>query len=198
MDESRRCTATAKGTGERCKRLAIPGGKVCVKHGGAAPAVRAAAERRKAEAAATALLQLIWDPEAPPVTDPISALQKLNGQTLHAINVLGARVSTESLDGPTAAAWLRVMREGRQMLEGLQRLGLEERQVRVTEEMGVALMSVVRAVLERLLLVVVDAVGAEEAGELLLEQVWATAAREIVPQEFRRLGAESAARGEVQ
>jgi hypothetical protein len=34
------CTATARGTGERCRRRVI-GGTVCVKHGGGAPQVRA-------------------------------------------------------------------------------------------------------------------------------------------------------------
>lgn len=41
----RRCTATSR-SGERCKRWAIKGGRVCRSHGGAAPQVRAAAERR--------------------------------------------------------------------------------------------------------------------------------------------------------
>lgn len=38
--DARRCTAIAKGTGERCKRRPIPGGTVCVKHGGGAPQVQ--------------------------------------------------------------------------------------------------------------------------------------------------------------
>ena len=42
-----RCTATAKGSGQQCKRRPIPGGTVCVKHGGAAPQVQAAAEQRR-------------------------------------------------------------------------------------------------------------------------------------------------------
>lgn len=33
LDESRRCTATAKGTGERCKNVAMPGYTVCRVHG---------------------------------------------------------------------------------------------------------------------------------------------------------------------
>ncbi len=41
-----RCTARAKGTGERCKRRPIPGGTVCVKHGGGAPQVQFVAEER--------------------------------------------------------------------------------------------------------------------------------------------------------
>lgn len=43
---SRQCTATAKATGERCRATAIRGGNVCIKHGGAAGQVRAAARRR--------------------------------------------------------------------------------------------------------------------------------------------------------
>lgn len=40
------CTATAKGSRQRCKRRPIPGGTVCVKHGGGAPQVQLAAEAR--------------------------------------------------------------------------------------------------------------------------------------------------------
>jgi hypothetical protein len=46
IDERYRCTATAKGTGERCRRAAIPGGSICFVHGGAAPQTRDAARRR--------------------------------------------------------------------------------------------------------------------------------------------------------
>jgi hypothetical protein len=54
MDESRRCTATAKRSGERCKRAAIVGGTVCSFHGGKPPQVRQAAEVRAARLAAHA------------------------------------------------------------------------------------------------------------------------------------------------
>ncbi len=37
------CTATSKQSGVRCKRRPIPGGTVCVMHGGKAPHVQAAA-----------------------------------------------------------------------------------------------------------------------------------------------------------
>lgn len=40
------CTATAKGSRQRCKRRPIPGGTVCVKHGGGAPQVQEAAMAR--------------------------------------------------------------------------------------------------------------------------------------------------------
>lgn len=40
------CTATAKSTGERCKRDAIPGGEVCTIHGGSASQVQEKAQER--------------------------------------------------------------------------------------------------------------------------------------------------------
>lgn len=42
------CEATVKRTGQRCRRDAIAGGNVCIKHGGAAPQVKAAAKLRLA------------------------------------------------------------------------------------------------------------------------------------------------------
>jgi hypothetical protein len=41
-----RCTATSKQSGVRCKRRPIPGGTVCVMHGGKAPQVQEAAMAR--------------------------------------------------------------------------------------------------------------------------------------------------------
>lgn len=41
-----RCTATAKSTGERCKKDAVPGAEVCHLHGGNAPQVREKAQER--------------------------------------------------------------------------------------------------------------------------------------------------------
>jgi hypothetical protein len=52
-DDTPRCTAT-NGRGERCKRRPILGGTVCPTHGGKAPQVRAAAERRVIEQTARA------------------------------------------------------------------------------------------------------------------------------------------------
>jgi hypothetical protein len=65
-----RCTATAKGSRQRCKRRPIPGGTVCVKHGGGAPQVQAKAEERlKAliHPAITRLHELIAQTEYPSV-----------------------------------------------------------------------------------------------------------------------------------
>ena len=50
LDEASRprCTARSKGTGERCKQTAIPGGTVCRFHGGGAPSVKRKAALRLA------------------------------------------------------------------------------------------------------------------------------------------------------
>jgi hypothetical protein len=56
------CTATAKQTGERCRRTAQPGTTVCRHHGGRAPQVQRAAKRRLALGQATAELDRLGIP----------------------------------------------------------------------------------------------------------------------------------------
>lgn len=60
MDAKPQCTATAKGSGQRCKRLPIPGGTVCVKHGGGAPQVQEAALARLRRLQTPALDAMEW------------------------------------------------------------------------------------------------------------------------------------------
>jgi hypothetical protein len=48
--DGQRCTATAKTTGERCKKTRKPGQKVCGSHGGEAPQNKKAALERLREA----------------------------------------------------------------------------------------------------------------------------------------------------
>ncbi len=82
MNDNRRCTATAKATGERCKRAAAPGGTVCVKHGGGAPQVRAAAARRVERQAAEAELAAVFGAplsEADPVETVINEIRHCAG-----------------------------------------------------------------------------------------------------------------------
>lgn len=52
------CTARSKQSGKRCKRRPIPGGRVCVMHGGKAPQVQLAAEERLKALEIPALVRL--------------------------------------------------------------------------------------------------------------------------------------------
>ena len=52
------CTAKSKRSGVRCRMSAIRGSTVCIKHGGALPTVKAAAQRRL-----KAMLDQILDPQ---------------------------------------------------------------------------------------------------------------------------------------
>jgi hypothetical protein len=151
--------------------------------------VRAAAERRRAEAEARSLLSAIWDPDAAPVTDPVSALQALAGKLVKAADVLGARLDVElvNLDGATAVAWRSVLRELRQTLVGMERLGLEERQLELAERYGDALAGVVRAILSSLFGALLEALDGHAGARSVVESMWSGAVAEIVPRELRRM-----------
>lgn len=76
-----KCTATSKRTGQRCGRWPTIGATVCPNHGGKAPQVVAAAQRRivEAEAADTVgRLRL----RTGPVDNPLKALQHVTGELI--------------------------------------------------------------------------------------------------------------------
>lgn len=81
-DHGRRCVAQAKSTGQQCRRRPIPGGTVCVRHGGSAPQVALAARRRvdaQAQELAAAKLGLCFTPShhAVPVPHADAVLRRL-------------------------------------------------------------------------------------------------------------------------
>ena len=77
MDESKRCTATSNRTGRRCGLARIPGTTVCATHGGKAPQVREAAQRRVADEQARELARKIDVDVTQFHGDPIEALRDL-------------------------------------------------------------------------------------------------------------------------
>jgi hypothetical protein len=88
-DQRPRCTATSIMTGERCKRRPHPGSNVCVKHGSGAPQVRAAAERRLADAKAVELASKVQI-EIPQFRTPGDAARYMLGQVTRRAAQFGA------------------------------------------------------------------------------------------------------------
>lgn len=201
-----RCAATAKGSGEQCKRRPIPGGTVCVKHGGGAPAVRAAADRRLQERQAVLAAESFG---LPLEVDPHTALLQELHRTAGAVQWLGALVAEMDRD---AIAWGKVKEtRGTQLEKGAENgktfsaapnafvslwqaerkhlvdvsracisAGIEERRVRLAESAGQQLAAVIRSVLDRLVL-------SDEQRSLAVQ---------VVPDELRRLAGDVVA-GEV-
>lgn len=175
--------------GRPCGQKPMVGQRVCRMHGGKAPQSQAAAEKRVVEAQARRVLGAVWDPDAAPVTDPIAALRSLSGRLEHAADVLGSMLGGDGeacehcgradvdLDSPPAVAWTRVLRELRQSLEGMARLGIEERQIQLEQERAQLVVAAFKAALE-----VVSLVPAERALMLdtYLERLGAVVPGEVV------------------
>jgi hypothetical protein len=140
-----RCSAAAKTRpGERCRKNPHPGATICTNHGLTA-AGRAAAEQRQVEAEAVKVIGRLWNPDAVPVTNAVDAMQKLAGRLGHACEVLGHRLESGEpcsvcgrgdlqLDSAAAAAWLRILRENRQLLVDMERLGIAQRFVQLEQD----------------------------------------------------------------
>jgi len=93
MDESKQCTATSHRTGKRCGLARIPGATVCATHGGKAPQVRDAAERRVADTEARELAARVGVDVAQFHGDPIEALRDLLARDQQQMERFGRLVS---------------------------------------------------------------------------------------------------------
>lgn len=92
--KAKRCGATAKTTGKQCGYSAIPGGVVCRFHGGRAPQVKAAAERRLAEAELQEELhEELGRLNIEAVGNPLMALGQLAGEIMAWKTLVAKRVS---------------------------------------------------------------------------------------------------------
>ncbi|WP_224279101.1 hypothetical protein [Nocardioides lacusdianchii] len=200
MDDTsndRRCTATSKQSGERCKRAASPDSAVCAMHGSKSPQSRDARERRRAERQALVAAEAFGLPRE---VDPHSALLEELHRCAGAVQWLGAIVADLDKDevvwgrvkethgtqlekgaenGTTYAAqtnaFVRLWQEERDRLAKVAKtcvdVGIEERRVRLAESAGQQLAAVIRSVLDQLLLT-------DEQRSLALQ---------VVPNELRRL-----------
>lgn len=139
------CKATAKGTGERCRRAPIAGATVCRVHGGAAGQVKAKAARERAAMAVVADARAILALEGlTPIKHPLDALADLAAEVLAMKAALAARVN--SLDGVTTTSpqgietlrvevslYERALDRSARFLDMLTRAGFEERRTQIAE-----------------------------------------------------------------
>jgi len=170
--DDRQCTATAKGSGERCKRFASPGSTVCVKHGAGAPQVRAAAERRLEEQRAQSVLReglAAAYGDVVPSVDPAEAM--LAAVSWKYAEVVALRVKVAELDdkervwgrtrkktggddhGTTKEAgpnvwWQMLHRAEEQLVKfaaAARSAGCDERRVQIAEDLGRQIAAVLQA-----------------------------------------------------
>lgn len=183
------CHAHTK-AGKACRGRPVPGAKVCRYHGGNAPQVRAAGQRRlaaqKIEAdaqAAVAQMGLMS------VEDPLLELSKLAAGSRAMLETLGARVNAledvETFDEKSAPharvvveMYERAIDRTHKLLDTLVKHGYAERQIAIAESEALLVSGVIRRV--------IAALG------LTTEQQ--TRAQELLAAEFRALDAQAATR----
>ena len=107
------CTATAKQTGKRCRLRPAPGALTCRFHGGWAPQVRAAAQRRLQAEAAGRLVRTFGDPVAG--IDPQDALLEMVAASAGHVRWLAEMVARLA---PEAVAWGTAEQEQQEALGG--------------------------------------------------------------------------------
>lgn len=215
-EDTPRCTAkTSRGT--PCKRSPINGGTVCATHGGRAPQVKAAAERRLQEAAAREAAERVG---VLVVVSPQQALLDEVHRAAGMVAFYGARVAEAAERGHKGlvygetkreagvdknaetdlvtlearpSIWLVLWGEERDRLARVSavaiKAGIEERRVQLAEQQGQVLASVIRGVLDAMLAVVLDVLG-EAAVRSLVEAAWREQVPVVVPAQLRQLGGE--------
>lgn len=177
------CVGTSKQAGRRCKLRPIPGGTVCAWHGGKAPQVKAAAERRLAAAKITASAEAdLAHYGITAIEDPLDELGKLASASTAMMNALGARVNSltelehfDMKNSPDIKAevqmYERAMDRTHRLLDSLVKHGYMERQVTISENEALLVAGVIRRV--------VAGLGLTPAQQ--------TQAQTLLAQEFRAL-----------
>ena len=178
------CKATAKGTGERCRRAPLAGGTVCRTHGGAAPQVKAKAARERVLQAVTADARATLALEGvEPIRDPFGALAGLASEVLGMKAALAARVNaldSITMMSPQGVETLRVevslyeraLDRSARFLDVLTRAGFEERRAALNGRDARAVASMFANVMRGMEL---DGAGTQRF-------------RELVKAEFKALG----------
>lgn len=149
----RRCKAHTS-VGNPCRRAPIVGGEVCPSHGGRAPQVKAAAERRHAAQALEADARAVLAFEAvEPIADPVLALAELAAEVRATVRALGQRVNAmqdpryiSAMGTEQTRAELTLLGQYQdrlaRMLTALGQFDLDERRVALTEAQAAVLVHV--------------------------------------------------------
>lgn len=170
--EPRRCKARSSQSGEPCRKPPMRGLEVCGTHGGRAPQSKVAAERRMNEIRAA---KAVANFGLPREIDPKDALLEELYRTAGAIDWLHAQIldldpdgivwgkteetekgatEYEGIDTTYAAAvnvWVQLWQKERDHLVAVSKAaisaGIEERRVRLAEQQGALLASVIKSIL---------------------------------------------------
>lgn len=156
------CRANSKRSGKQCLRPCGPGAVVCHMHGGKIPgAVAKARERVVEQRARKTLADLGHDPA--PLGNPLIALEDIARRMIALTEVTGDLVADlkairYAADGgeqtrAELAVYVRVLKDTADVLEKINRLGIDERWVAIQAHQAAAVVRVVNAAL--------DAAGAE-------------------------------------
>jgi len=187
VDDSRRCTARSKRSGQRCQRAAIVGGYVCSLHGGKAPAVASKALQRIAAAEAQAYVEAQVTTRGPmSLSEVYRELLRTAALAVEWRNLLEGKVGeleqwryrasgqgTEQLRAEVAL-FERAMDRTAKVLELVARLDIEARADALDARQGQLVASAVQRIIEGL-----DLTPAQLAR-----------VPHVVPAELRRIAAE--------
>ncbi|MCG5464212.1 hypothetical protein MED01_002377 [Micromonospora sp. MED01] len=166
------CGAHARSTGKPCTRPVVKGANRCRFHGGAAPQVKAAAERRTQTALAEQAVKTFGLPrEVDPrdalleevhrtagavawLHEQVQALQAADvvwGKTEEVDKMAGEFPGTDTKRAAEVNVWVRLWQAERAHLvkvcEKAIGAGLEERRVKLAEQQGAMLAGVIKAIL---------------------------------------------------
>lgn len=168
MNENRQCTGTNR-AGERCRRAAIPGGRVCWYHGGAAPQVRAAATRRLEVDSAK---QAVATFGLPREIDPHEALLEALHRSAGHVQWLGEKVASFETDAELkqidqsgkferASVWVELYQYERHEMARVAKAcadaGVDERRITLAEEQGRQMATLIRDVIGDIFQLLLDA-----------------------------------------
>lgn len=149
----RQCIETARTTGQRCENSPAEGSPYCGAHGDKG-------QRRKKAVAykATDSFAALYDPDSPPIQDPVAELQRLGGIARNALNVAGQKVNElknwQSVDAKGTAQlkveiqlWTYLINRSESILTTLAKLGIDERRVQIQEREQQIIVTALRAIM---------------------------------------------------